>query len=89
MIRVAMIGGWHPHGIQCRYVKQMKDLSDCEIACVWDDDEERGKKWSETVKVPFESDYNHSFNFLIVCSVYLVYMLISMFSYNYPLYYSL
>ncbi len=58
MIRVAMIGGWHPHGIQCRYVKQMKDLTDCEIACVWDDDEERGKKWSDTVKAPFESDYN-------------------------------
>ena len=61
MFRIAMMSRWHPHGMENRYVKQLKDIPEARITCVWDFDLPRGKRWAEELNVPFEPDLDALF----------------------------
>ena len=56
MLRVAMISKWHVHA--AGYAKFIKQSGDACVACVYDEDAERGRKWAEELGVPFEADYD-------------------------------
>lgn len=52
MIRIAMLSKWHVHADD--YALQVKNSGKAEIACVWDEDKERGQTWAESLGVDFE-----------------------------------
>jgi predicted dehydrogenase len=54
MINVAMLSKWHVHAED--YAKQANENADLTIKMVWDEKEDRGKKWAEKLGVPFEQD---------------------------------
>ena len=56
MFRIAMISRWHPHARENRYVKQLENIPETQITCVWDSDEKRGKEWAEELHADFEAD---------------------------------
>lgn len=56
MFRIAMISRWHPHAMENRYVNQLKDIPEAEIAVVWDDDTARGEAWAKELHVDFEKN---------------------------------
>jgi predicted dehydrogenase len=51
MIRVAMASFWHVHARD--YARQVVEHPDTELAAVWDEDEERGRREAERLGVPF------------------------------------
>jgi 1,5-anhydro-D-fructose reductase (1,5-anhydro-D-mannitol-forming) len=54
MLQVGMISKWHVHAEG--YAKTVQDTGKAQIAAVWDDDEERGKKWAEELGCAYYSD---------------------------------
>jgi 1,5-anhydro-D-fructose reductase (1,5-anhydro-D-mannitol-forming) len=54
MMRIAMLSFAHVHA--AGYAKQVQDHPETSIACVWDDNEERGRAAAESLGVPYESD---------------------------------
>ncbi len=56
MIRIAMLSKWHVHA--AGYARQIQSSDDACIACVWDDDQERGGTWASELGVSFIPDLN-------------------------------
>lgn len=56
MLRVAMLSKWHVHADD--YARQVRQSGNAEIACVWDEDAERGAAWAKELGVDFESNLN-------------------------------
>jgi predicted dehydrogenase len=54
MVNILMLSKWHVHAAD--YARTIAAQPDAKITCVWDDDAERGQKWAEELKVPFEPD---------------------------------
>lgn len=54
MINVALLSRWHVHADD--YAKDARNHPQLDIKLVWDEDEERGRKWAEELGVPFEAD---------------------------------
>lgn len=54
MINVALLSRWHVHADD--YARQVKDNEHLAIKMVWDEEEERGRKWAAELGVPFESE---------------------------------
>ncbi|HEX6971023.1 MAG TPA: Gfo/Idh/MocA family oxidoreductase [Limnochordia bacterium] len=52
--RVAMLSFWHVHAPG--YARQFREIPDCEISAVWDENPERGREWAEKLGVPFIPD---------------------------------
>ncbi len=53
-MKVAVIGGWHVHIRE--YAGAIQKNPQAELACLWDDDPERGKALAQEFSVPFEPD---------------------------------
>ncbi len=53
-MKVAVIGGWHVHTRE--YAQAIQKNPNSEIACLWDDDKERGEALAKEFSVPFEPD---------------------------------
>jgi len=54
MFRAALLSGWHVHAYQ--YADEVNKIEDSELACVWDEDEARGKELAGKFNKPFVSD---------------------------------
>lgn len=54
MIRVAMLSKWHVHAGD--YARAVRASGVAEIACVWDEDRERGQSWADELEVEFVAD---------------------------------
>ena len=54
MFRVAVLSRWHPH--ESRYTPELLAAPDCQVSCVWDIEEERGRAWAKEIHVPFVKD---------------------------------
>ncbi len=54
MLRIAMLSKWHVHAEG--YAREAVATGKAEIAAIWDEDAERGKKWADELKVDFEAD---------------------------------
>lgn len=55
-IRIAGIGGWHIHAKD--FTDRIHRYPGAEVAAIWDNDEERGKKWAAQYGCPYYSDYD-------------------------------
>ncbi len=53
-MKIAVIGGWHVHTME--YAAAIQNNPKAELACLWDDDEQRGKALAEKLGVPFQPD---------------------------------
>ncbi len=53
-MKIAVIGGWHVHTME--YAAAIRNNPKAELACLWDDDEQRGKALAEKLGVPFQPD---------------------------------
>jgi predicted dehydrogenase len=54
MVNVLMLSKWHVHAEG--YANTINRQPDAKVACVWDEDAERGAKWAAELGVPFEAD---------------------------------
>lgn len=54
MINVALLSKWHVHAID--YALQANQNKNMTIKAVWDENQERGKKWAQELGVRFEID---------------------------------
>ena len=54
MVNVLMLSKWHVHAEG--YGKTVMAQPDAKVSCIWDEDAERGKKWAESLGVPYEHD---------------------------------
>ena len=54
MLKIGMLGAWHVH--TDGYAREFKNTGECEIAAVWDHNEERGKKTAEESGCVYYSD---------------------------------
>lgn len=59
-MKVAVISAWHVHARE--YAKTVQENPHSEIACVWDDDIQRGKAFAEEFGVPFVSELDTIWN---------------------------
>ncbi len=55
-MKVAIIGTWHVHTKE--YTNAIVENPKAHLACVWDDDAQRGAEFAKNFDVPFVSDYN-------------------------------
>lgn len=55
MINVALLSRWHVHADD--YAREVKENEHLAVQLVWDEEEERGRKWAEELGVPFEADF--------------------------------
>lgn len=55
MLRIAMISKWHVHAKG--YAKFVQSQEDAEIACVWDEQPERGREWAKELGVEYVEKY--------------------------------
>ncbi len=55
MINVALIGAWHVHFKE--YADMLQENKDCNITCIWDNDEHRGKEYAQSYNCDFVSKY--------------------------------
>lgn len=53
-LRVALLSRWHVHAED--YAREAQQLDGIEVACVWDEDAERGRTWAAELGVPFASN---------------------------------
>lgn len=56
MLKIAMVGAWHVHAEG--YASQINSFENAEVACVWDNDKERGKNFAEKFSCTFFEDYD-------------------------------
>lgn len=54
-LRIAAISHWHVHAPD--YVRVVNEQPHARICAVWDEHEERGRRWAREVDVPFVGDY--------------------------------
>ncbi len=55
-MNIAVISYWHVHAEG--YTKEVLENTDSKIVAVWDEEEERGRKYAEEFSVPFMKDYD-------------------------------
>lgn len=55
-MKVALVSRWHVHANE--YANAVKNHPDTEIAAVWDESAERGKKWAEELGCRYYGDYS-------------------------------
>lgn len=55
-MKIAVIGAWHVHTME--YATAIQKNENAELACLWDDDQERGRQTAEKLGIPFEPDLN-------------------------------
>ncbi len=53
-MKVAVIGGWHVHTRE--YAQAIQKNPHAQLACLWDDDKERGKALAQEFSIPFQED---------------------------------
>jgi len=53
-MKIAVIGAWHVHTME--YATAIQKNPRAELACLWDDDEARGKATAEKLGIPFQPD---------------------------------
>ena len=53
MLKIGMLSKWHVHA--GGYAKKVQELGH-KVSLVWDDNEERGKKWADELGCPYYSD---------------------------------
>jgi predicted dehydrogenase len=58
-LRIAALSAWHVHAPD--YVRQVNAQADAEIACVWDEHADRGRRWAAELGVPFIERYTDVF----------------------------
>lgn len=58
MVNILMLSKWHVHARD--YAAFIKQQPDARIACVWDEDAQRGKAWAQELGVPFEGDLDRA-----------------------------
>jgi len=56
MLRVAMLSGWHVHARG--YAQQLQKIDGVKITAVWDEQQDRGRKWASDLDVDFVPDLN-------------------------------
>ncbi|MCL2509091.1 MAG: Gfo/Idh/MocA family oxidoreductase [Oscillospiraceae bacterium] len=56
MIKIAMISAWHVHAKG--YARDLSQIPDCKITCVWDEVPDRGKQWAQEFGCAFIADYD-------------------------------
>ncbi len=56
MFNVALIGAWHVHFKE--YANMLNEMDYCNITCIWDNNEERGKGYAETYGCEFVGNYD-------------------------------
>ncbi|WOO38634.1 Gfo/Idh/MocA family oxidoreductase [Anaerocolumna sp. AGMB13020] len=54
-MNIAVVSYWHVHAEG--YTKEVLEKTDSKIVAVWDEEEERGRKYAEEFSVPFIKDY--------------------------------
>jgi 1,5-anhydro-D-fructose reductase (1,5-anhydro-D-mannitol-forming) len=54
MLRVAMLSKWHVHAEG--YANLLKSFGNVEITAVWDEEQERGRRWAAELEAEFEED---------------------------------
>lgn len=55
-MKIAVVGGWHVHTME--YATAIQNNPNAELACLWDDDKERGTAIAEKLAIPFCADLN-------------------------------
>lgn len=55
MLKVALVSRWHVHANE--YADAVKRYENAEIAAVWDENAERGKKWAQELGCRYFGDY--------------------------------
>ncbi len=53
-MKIAVIGAWHVHTME--YATAIQNNPKAELACLWDDDQARGKATAEKLGIPFQPD---------------------------------
>lgn len=53
-MKIAVVGAWHVHTME--YATAIQKNPKAELACLWDDDEARGKATAEKLGIPFQPD---------------------------------
>ena len=53
-MKIAVIGAWHVHTHE--YAEAILNNPQGELACLWDDDQERGKAMAQQLGIPFQPD---------------------------------
>lgn len=59
-MKIAVIGAWHVHTEE--YSNAIKENPAAELVCLWDDNEERGRKTAEKLGVPFQPELDLIWN---------------------------
>ncbi|WP_082235695.1 Gfo/Idh/MocA family protein [Halobacillus massiliensis] len=54
MIKTALLSKWHVHAVD--YAEQAQNQENLSIHVIWDEDEERGRKWAQELGVSFDPD---------------------------------
>ncbi|MFY4773614.1 Gfo/Idh/MocA family protein [Metabacillus sp. RGM 3146] len=60
MIQTALFSKWHVHAVEYALMAEENEL--LQIKLVWDEDEERGKKWAQELGVPFVKELAEVFS---------------------------
>lgn len=53
-MKTAVIGAWHVHTME--YAEAIQKNPRAELACLWDDDEKRGRETAEKLYIPFQPE---------------------------------
>lgn len=53
-MKIAVVGAWHVHTME--YAAAIQENPQGELVCLWDDNEERGKKTAQKLGIPFQPD---------------------------------
>lgn len=53
-MKIAVVGAWHVHTME--YATAIQENPKAELACLWDNDEARGKATAEKLGIPFQPD---------------------------------
>ena len=52
MLNVAMLSKWHVHA--AGYARELMNMDDVHVTCIWDEQPERGEAWAKELGVAFE-----------------------------------
>lgn len=59
-MKIAVVGAWHVHTME--YAETIQKHPAAELACLWDDDHQRGKATAEKLGIPFVADLETIWN---------------------------
>ena len=70
-MKVAILGTWHVHTKE--YTTGVLNNPNAEVAVIWDNDAERGKKFAEEMNLPFNADLDavlgdESIDSVVICT---------------------